>query len=185
MSFYQFEAEVSSDQMTETSDPLRREQERHWGVILLGCERDENLNLAPSSERAWMLEDGSWWTPQDGQNPPQGAIARPYHGALVRCIEELHRIEDVLEQVDKVFDLFGGNPAQQHLALELLFDRIEQRNGEITGLTLRPWAQRLFLHIAPAAGQGQPPGMHSEGAPDWIRPSTPKKDCHPPTQGTD
>jgi hypothetical protein len=93
----------------------------------------------------------------------------------VGAIEELHRIEDVLEQVDNVFDLFGGNPVQQHLAFELLFERIEQRNGRIVGLTLRPWAQRLFFHITPPAGPGQPPELRGESAPDWIRTSTPKK----------
>ena len=417
MSFYQFEAEVSSDRMTETIDYLRRERGRHWGMIPLGCERDDDLNLVPSGEVAWMLGNGSWWKPQDGQDPPREAISRPYHAALVHCyeiyadgrmghdrvaatlnaegwafrdrwgrprewtgddvrrvlwawpiyagkvtigrakdgveevidgahdpildldlidrvvavlekrmgkrgvlycgekranyllggllycaecgkkmqgnwqrgratyrhrlrgdcpaegqvdadaldrhalevvrealkfddeiraaileyvagqitgdddeiaalraemhrheerlrnlrdlriegeidrreyqeykvrieaereeviarledvgaIEELHRIEHVLEQVNNVFDLFGGNPAQQHLAFELLFERIEQRNGGIVGLTLRPWAQRLFLHIAPAAGRGQPPGMRGSSAPDWIRTSTPKR----------
>ena len=45
--------------------------------------------------------------------------------AEVGAIEELHRIKDILEQVTNAFDLFGGNPAQQHLAFELLFERIE------------------------------------------------------------
>jgi len=52
---------------------------------------------------------------------------------------------NLLAQIDQIAEVIaGGTPEQQKAVMNVLFERIEQRNGQIERYRLHPWARGLL-----------------------------------------
>jgi hypothetical protein len=52
---------------------------------------------------------------------------------------------NLLAQIDQVAEMIaGGTPQQQEAVMNTLFERMEQRNGQIERYVVHPWARGLL-----------------------------------------